>query len=506
MKTEPNDTSIGDLGMDKSENNNSNSSISDIEELCKDKDIQRTWICRLVSSKYAVLFVGSFALFTDMLVYSAVVPLIEKILTKVSYHEDQFLGGGILFGMYALGLFVSTPIFGVISDVYQNRKIPMLLGLLGLSGTTMLFAFSTNFAGLVIARILQGVSAASTWVLGMAMVADIFISSDLAKAMSIMSASNTLGFCLGPLISGFMSRKISYEAPFYFCTALAFIDFIARLLINPPKIHASEISHVSSFETDNVVEEHSTTRNNDKKRSLWNRIIHCKMFQMVRHIEIAMLCIAIMIGAASFSILEAVISVYLHREFKLNELECGVIMIFFVVPNILTSMVIGYLGDRMRRTRIMMIGAIMHAPAPILLGLANQVGYFELASIYYGISVSVFFGPISPEIGARAAALGYTASFARVYAILNISYSLSMSTFPIIGPIVMKQFDFIGVMCMISIMLVLFLPIFFYLTLKMERKHAGLDHGMRTVLSNASSQFLNFQIEESISSIDEYRS
>jgi MFS family permease len=47
---------------------------------------------------------------------------------------------GVLFAMYAAGLLIATPIFGILTDRF-GRKWPMLCGLVGLGAATSILAF-----------------------------------------------------------------------------------------------------------------------------------------------------------------------------------------------------------------------------------------------------------------------------------------------------------------------------------------------------------------------------
>jgi MFS transporter, DHA1 family, solute carrier family 18 (vesicular amine transporter), member 1/2 len=110
-------------------------------------------IQRARSSRAAVIVVVALALFTDMILYDVIVPILPAILRRV--HQDESLMG-LLLAVYAAGLLLFTPIFGVWSDRTRSRKAPMLLGQLGLGMSTFLFIYSRNVVLLMIARFLQG--------------------------------------------------------------------------------------------------------------------------------------------------------------------------------------------------------------------------------------------------------------------------------------------------------------------------------------------------------------
>lgn len=105
------------------------------------------------SSRTAVIIVVALALFTDMILYDVIVPILPAILRRVDQDESLM---GLLLGVYAAGLLLFTPVFGVWSDRSGSRRTPMLLGQLGLGLSTLLFIYSRNIILLMIARFLQG--------------------------------------------------------------------------------------------------------------------------------------------------------------------------------------------------------------------------------------------------------------------------------------------------------------------------------------------------------------
>lgn len=62
-----------------------------------------------------------------------------------------------------------TPPIAYLSELYKNRKIPLLLGQAALIGSQVLLMEAPSFWVMVIARIAQGISACVIWVVGLAL-------------------------------------------------------------------------------------------------------------------------------------------------------------------------------------------------------------------------------------------------------------------------------------------------------------------------------------------------
>ena len=173
------------------------------------------------------LFVVSFATFTDMLVYGLVVPVLPRYAVSLGASQTAI---GLWFGSYATALFLFTPIFGIVSD-RVGRRGPMLGGLLGLAGATLLYAFANSYTVLVLARVLQGISAAATWTAGLALLADLFPAEARGKAMGMAMAGMAVGILVGPSFGGVLYEMGGYSLPFFVATGFALLDGLARLIL-----------------------------------------------------------------------------------------------------------------------------------------------------------------------------------------------------------------------------------------------------------------------------------
>jgi len=98
--------------------------------------------------KTAVVSCSCVALFLDMLSYSIIIPILPEYLTEVYHLSSDYLG--ILFGSYAFGLLISTPVFGFFSDHYQSTKPFMILGYIGQILSSLFFMYGSTFTHLLI--------------------------------------------------------------------------------------------------------------------------------------------------------------------------------------------------------------------------------------------------------------------------------------------------------------------------------------------------------------------
>ncbi|GAB1192834.1 hypothetical protein APSETT444_002031 [Aspergillus pseudonomiae] len=128
-------------------------------------------------------------------------------------------------------IFVGSPIFGYFADKGTSRQVPFIFGLLALGGSTIMFWVARSLSSLVIARVLQGLSAAVVWTVGMALVVDTVGKDQVGAAMGYVSMAMTVGTVFGPFIGGVVLSRISYDAVFTIAVGLVVLDILLRLFM-----------------------------------------------------------------------------------------------------------------------------------------------------------------------------------------------------------------------------------------------------------------------------------
>ncbi|EFA85338.1 MFS transporter [Heterostelium album PN500] len=183
---------------------------------------------RIRSSKTSILISISFALFTDMICYGIILPIMPGIM-KNHYHKSEAVTG-ILFAMFSAGCLIGTPIVGIASDRI-GRRTPFLIGMGMLAASTMLFAYGNHLATLFIARFVQGLSSAVAWVVGLALIADIYSNQEFGTVSGLVIGGNTIGALFGPIIGGVTYDHFGYLTPFYISAAFVIADLVIRVLL-----------------------------------------------------------------------------------------------------------------------------------------------------------------------------------------------------------------------------------------------------------------------------------
>lgn len=128
-------------------------------------------------------------LFTDMFLYGLVVPVLPFMLQdKVGVPKDQVQSNvSALLAAYAAASVVTSPIAGILADRISTRQAPFLVGLTALLMATILLFVGTTLPVLAFARVLQGISAAFVWTIGLALCLETVGPDNLGKTIGSVS-------------------------------------------------------------------------------------------------------------------------------------------------------------------------------------------------------------------------------------------------------------------------------------------------------------------------------
>ncbi|MFH1618311.1 MAG: MFS transporter [bacterium] len=120
---------------------------------------------------------------------------------------------------YLLAAAVFLIPIGRLSDIIGRKKI-FLWGTVAFSATSLLTCFSSSPAGLIIMRVVQGLSSAMIFATGMAIVTSVFPAGERGKAIGINITATYAGLSIGPFLGGLLTGSFGWRSIFL-ATALA---------------------------------------------------------------------------------------------------------------------------------------------------------------------------------------------------------------------------------------------------------------------------------------------
>lgn len=149
----------------------------------------------MLKNNRSLLIVALIAL-VNMLGYGIIIPILYSYSKKYGMSDFQ---NGLLFSMYSICQFISTPIIGRMSDKYGRRPL-LLISIIGTAISFFMTAFAPNVAFLFIARALDGLTAGNIPVV-FAVISDTTKPEQRAKAFGVIGAAFNFGFIFGPAIA-----------------------------------------------------------------------------------------------------------------------------------------------------------------------------------------------------------------------------------------------------------------------------------------------------------------
>ena len=140
---------------------------------------------------------------------------------------------GLLFASFGVTLLTVSMPMGAVSDRI-GRKPPIVGGLLALAAASVLFAFADSLPWLFAARLVQGAADAVTWVVGFALIADLYRPEERGRVMGLVMSGTNFGFMVGPTLGGWLYETGGIRLPFLFVAALALVGAAAFVWLDVP--------------------------------------------------------------------------------------------------------------------------------------------------------------------------------------------------------------------------------------------------------------------------------
>ncbi|KKM10220.1 MFS transporter [Clostridiales bacterium PH28_bin88] len=169
-----------------------------------------------------------------------VFPQMQKAL-----HVSQ-LQVGLTITLFSLPAGLSIPILGFLADKIGRKKIivPALItyGLGGLVSGLAAWLLPSPYYVLLVGRVIQGIGAAGTAPIAMALVSDIFQQQERSKALGIIEAANGMGKVISPILGSLIALIIWYALFFVYAFLALPVALAVWLLIKEPPLKTQDRS------------------------------------------------------------------------------------------------------------------------------------------------------------------------------------------------------------------------------------------------------------------------
>jgi DHA1 family solute carrier family 18 vesicular amine transporter 1/2 len=350
----------------------------------------------LRESRFAAVALVTAACFTDIVAYSIAVPVLPDLSRRLGASPTVI---GLLFGSFGVTMLLVSIPMGAVSD-RVGRKGPILGGLVALAASTVLFAYAKELPALFTARLVQGAADAITWVVGFALVADLYAPEERGRVTGIILGGTSVAYMIGPSIGGWLYEIGGIRMPFLAVTAMS-------------------IATMAGFVWLRVPAEHTLHEPVPVGRLLRNR-------------EVATCGVVVFLAAASITMFEPVFVLYIQGKLGIGPAKIGTLFAAASLANTFFHPLAGRFADRWGARRLTGIGLIAMSCMLPAIALARNywaamaVCVLQAATFALVATPSLtFMGDVTHEAG-----LG---SFGTAYGFYNAIWAIGLLSGPAAG-------------------------------------------------------------------------
>ncbi|WP_449622193.1 MFS transporter [Robertmurraya sp. Marseille-Q9965] len=189
---------------------------------------------------------------------SMLIPILPKMKTELDISQFKV---SLIISVFSIAAAIAIPILGYLSDRFSRKAviIPALIlyGSGGLLAGAAAAWFTNSYIWIMAGRVMQGLGAAGTAPIAMALTGDLFKGAEQSKVLGLVEASNGFGKVISPLIGSLFALLFWYAAffafpIFCFLSLLLTIFFIKekKAKKEPPPVGSYVKGLVSVFKTE----------------------------------------------------------------------------------------------------------------------------------------------------------------------------------------------------------------------------------------------------------------
>ena len=356
------------------------------------------------NSRGLALALVTLATFTDIVAYSVAIPVLPDLSRKLGASPTMI---GLLFASFGVTLLTVSIPMGAVSDRI-GRRGPMVGGLIALAAATLLFAFATSLPWLFAARLVQGAADAVTWVVGFALLADLYGADERGRVSGIVMMGTSAAVMVGPTLGGWLYELGGISMPFIGVAALAVLVTALFMGLELPAHHAP---------TEPVP------------------------LGMVVRVPAIATCALVVIGISStISMLEPILALHL-AGLGVNPARLGLMYGAAAVVTTALNPITGRISDRWGARRTMMLGLLMMAAMIAVLGQARSYGSALVLFVIAAGTGTFVITPSLAYMGEATTGAGVR-SFGVSYGLYNLAWGVGLLGGPALGGFLFERIGF----------------------------------------------------------------
>ncbi|HXD74675.1 MAG TPA: MFS transporter [Vicinamibacterales bacterium] len=336
------------------------------------------------------------ACFTDIVAYSIAVPVLPDLSRRLGASPTVI---GLLFGSFGVTMLLVSIPMGAVSD-RVGRKGPILAGLVALAASTLIFAYAKELPALFAARLVQGAADAITWVVGFALIADIYAPEERGRVTGIVLGGTSIAYMIGPSIGGWLYELGGIRLPFLAVTGMSVVTIAGFLWLRVPDRHTAH---------DPV-----------------------PVAKLVGNPQVATCGVVVFLASATITMFEPIFVLYIQAKLGIGPARIGTLFAAAALANTVLHPLVGRAADRWGARRLTGIGLLAMSCVLPAVALANSfysaMALCVLQAATFALVATpslTFMGDVTSDTG-----LG---SFGTAYGFYNAIWAVGLLSGPALG-------------------------------------------------------------------------
>ncbi|XP_019580812.2 synaptic vesicular amine transporter [Rhinolophus sinicus] len=355
---------------------------------------------------------------------------------------------GLLFASKATVQLLTNPFIGLLTNRI-GYPIPMFAGFCIMFISTIMFAFSSSYAFLLIARSLQGIGSSCSSVAGMGMLASVYTDDEeRGNALGIALGGLAMGVLVGPPFGSVFYEFVGKTAPFLVLAALVLLDGAIQLLVLQPSRVQPESQKGTPLTT------------------------------LLKDPYILIAAGSICFANMGIAMLEPALPIWMMETMCSRKWQLGIAFLPASISYLIGTNIFGILAHKMGRWLCALLGMIIVGISILCIPFAKNIYGLIAPNFGVGFAIGMVDSSMMPVMG-YLVDLRHVSVYGSVYAIADVAFCMGYAIGPSAGGAIAKAIGFPWLMTIIGIIDILFAPLCFFLRsppAKEEKMAILMDH------------------------------
>uniref|UniRef100_A0A665TB41 Solute carrier family 18 member 2 n=1 Tax=Echeneis naucrates TaxID=173247 RepID=A0A665TB41_ECHNA len=380
------------------------------------------------------------ARFTDLV---STTPAAAELLQNASYCPqstskllNENIKVGMLFASKATVQLITNPFIGPLTNRI-GYQLPIFVGFCIMFLSTIMFAFSSSYTLLFLARSLQGVGSSCSSVAGMGMLASVYTNDEeRGHAIGIALGGLALGVLVGPPFGSVMYEFVGKTAPFLILAFLAMFDGALQLFVLQP----TKVEPESQKGT--------------------------PLLTLMKDPYILIAAGAICFGNMAIAMMEPTLPIWMMETMCARKWQLGVAFLPASISYLIGTNIFGTLAHKMGSRQLLSTWAVLDLNTTSLsvsqVPFAGDIYGLILPNFGVGFAIGMVDSSMMPIMG-YLVDLRHVSVYGSVYAIADVAFCMGFALGPSIGGSIAESIGFPWLMTIIGIVDIFFAPLCLFL-------------------------------------------